>query len=417
MRKTVLVFDNGLFPAFATRLAAGGDHVLYYSPWRDAFPLSRRVLPGEGLPGVERVNHFYEHIDDADLICFPDVGRGDMQSWLREQGKLVWGSANAEILELDRVGLRRLLSAKRLPVAPAEILDGIDALREHLEDAAHDDEYVKIGEYRGDFETFHHVNWFVTEPWYDRLRHQLGPMGKRIPFVVEESIAPAIEVGYDGWCIDGEYPPIAMYGYEAKDMAYVGRIVPHAELPRCLTKTMDRLSPVLKELGCRSMFSTEVRVTPDGTAYLIDPTMRCPSPPGESLMGAFSNWPDIVHEGADGNVVLPEPLYTHTAQLMLSSDWSDDEFLALRFPEEHRDHIKLHGHAIIDDVDYVVVTGMEIGVIGAACGYGNSMQEAVDMAKEVAKSVEGMRVVYDDSAFDNLEDKINEGIRYGVPWD
>lgn len=411
---TALVWDSGLFPYAATKLAEGFERVLYYTPYQDSFPVSRKTLWGSGLEGVERTNDFFEHLDEADLIMFPDVGMGDLQIYLREHGYRVWGSAGAEILELDRVGLKRLMLSKGMARPKTWIIQGMDDLREHLEDPDHDDQHVKISEFRGDTETHHHKNPWLSQDWLRRTEYQLGmPMRNKMTFVVEAGI-DGVEVGYDGFCIDGAFPAVTAYGYEAKDVAYLGRVCKAKDLPVVLQEVNHELGPVLMELGCRSLFSTEVRVTKDGTGFLIDPSLRFPSPPSGALMETFSNWPEIFHEGAGGELVEPVPTAMYCAELVMRSEYARDGFLALRFPESHRHLVKLHGHAIIDGTDYVVSLGMD--VIGGAVGVGDTMDEAIAQARDVAESIEAEGLEYEEASFDVLKERIEQGVTHGIAW-
>lgn len=412
---TALIYDLGaLFPYIAQTLAEGFERVLYCTPRRDpGFPQSRHDVLGEGLPGVERTNEFFEHVGEADTIVFPDVGMGDLQVFLRGLGKNVWGSGHAEILELDRVGLKKLLRVKRLPLPPTWIIQGVDALREHLEDPENDEQFVKISTYRGDFESYAHKNSWLSETWLRFLDHQLGPLRDRIEFVVEGKIE-GVEVGYDGYCIDGRFPKTALYGYEAKDVAYIGRVVSDQALPNVLRATNAALATTLAELGCRSLFSSEVRVDEDGVGYPIDLTLRAPSPPSEGMMAVFKNWPEIIAAGAAGELVEPIPVAKFCATLVLRSPWAAHDFLPIKIPDEVRHLTKLHNHAILDGTDYVVSVGMDI--IGQAVGLGDTMEEACQQAKEVAEALEAHELDYEERAFEGLSEKIEQGIQHGVNW-
>ena len=413
---TVLIHDGGLYPYAATKLAESFGCVLYFTPYSaDNFPVSRKALWGSGLPGVTRIKDFWDYVDDADVIVFPDIGNGDLQAWLRTKGYRVWGSAEAEVLEQDRVGLKRLMKTKGMDVPPTWILDGMDELREHLEDPENENQYVKLSEFRGDFETHHHQDAWGSQPWLRRTDHQLGPMRDRIQFVVEGHL-DGVEVGFDGFCVDGRFPLTTVYGYEAKDVAYIGRVARYSELPAVLRAVNNDLAPVLGELGCRSMFSTEVRVAKDGTGYLIDPSLRFPSPPSEAVLETFSNWPEIFYAGADGEIIEPIVKHLYCAELVLRSPWAENDFLALQFPDEFRSLIKLHGHAIVDGVDHVVSLGMD--VIGAAVGLGDTMDEACAQAIEVAKSIQAEGLEFsEDEGFDAIKKSIEQGIKCGVNWD
>lgn len=414
MARTALVYDSFLFPYIAAKLADGFDRVLYYVPMEDAFRASKKMLWGSGLPGVERVHDFFSHLDESDVVVFPDIGAGDLQAWLRSKGHAVWGSAQAEALELDRTRMKRLMHANGMAIHPTWLITGMDDLRTHLEDADNDDQYVKVSEWRGDFETHHHINWWLSEPWFKRVDHSLGPMRERIELVVESSI-DGVEVGYDGFTIDGQFPQTAMIGYEQKDTGYIGRVCTPTTIPRVIQEVNDDLGPALTQLECRSFFSTELRVTERGEGFLIDPTLRAPSPPVEAMLELFTNWSDVIAAGANGQVVEPEPAAAYCAAVILRSSRAEDDFLALRFPPWARPFIKLHGHAIVDGVDYVVCLGMD--VIGAAVGVGDTMDAACEQAMEAAKSIEAEEIEFAEDAFDQITETIQTGRDHGIPWE
>jgi hypothetical protein len=415
IQKTVLIHDNGLFPFVASKLAEVFENVLYFSPHSsDAFPVSRKLLWGSGLPGVTRVSDFFDHVDGADFIVFPDHGAGDLQAYLRTKGKPVWGSAESEWLELDRIRFRKLQQAKGMLMPRAHVLSGTEALRTHLEEPKNENQYIKLSEFRGDLETFSHKNWFLTAPWFRELDHKLGPMRESLKFVAEHSIDDAVEVGFDGVCIDGKFLSPCVYGYEVKDIAYVGKVCDYPDLPKVLLEANADLVSVLAKLNCRSFFSTELRVTQDGEGYLIDPCLRAPSPPSEALLEVFANWPEIFEAGSRGEVIEPIPTGQFCAELVLRSDFATDDFLAIEIPDEHRQFVKLHGHAVVEGIDYVVALGMD--VIGGAVGIGDTFEDACEHALEVAKSLRGYQLDFQEDAFDHVQDQIEKGLTHGIDW-
>lgn len=413
--KTALVFDHGLYGYVASALVAGFDRVLYFSPYSaDAFPVSRKSLWGSGLPGVTRVNDFFDHVAEADIIVFPDHGAGDLQVYLKEQGHAVWGSGAGEVLELNRVGFRQLQEKLGMPHPRTYMLKGLTALREHLEDPRNDNQYVKLGEFRGDLESHHHVNTFLSEPWLRDLEHRLGPMGDSLTFMSERAIDDAVEVGFDGLFLGGRFCSPCAWGLEVKDLAYVGRVCDYDELPTVLLESNAKLAPVLRQMDCRSFISTELRVTEDGNGFLIDPCLRIPSPPGGALLEAYSNWPEIFTLGAAGETPTPKPKAEFIAELVLRSDFAEDDFLAIEIPEKYRDLVKLHGHARVDGVDYIVAIGMD--VVGSACGTGDTMEAATEQAIEVAKSLSAYQLTYDESGFTVARERIAKAKDFGIDW-
>ena len=415
MASKALVCDSGLYPYTATALTGAFDSVVYYTPTQAAFPISRPTAWGKGLPGIERSNRLWRHAVDADLIVFPDLHFADEQWALRLEQAPVWGAGEAEELELDRVALKRWQEAAGLPTPEWWALDGMDALREHLDDPANEDQFIKLSRWRGDAETYHHrVSW-LSQTWLNHMDEQLGSLRDAVTFVAEAAIPDAIEVGCDTFTVDGQYPTLSVVGYENKDLSYLGWLCPTVELPAALAAVNRALTPPFAEARCRSMFSTELRVTPDGIGYLIDLTVRNGSPPSESLLELFTNWPAIMMAAAEsGTLIEPEPVARYVAQIVLRSRWAFDRFLQLRFPEEMRHLVKLHGHAILDGVDTVVALGMD--VIGSTVGLGDTPEEAADQALEVAHAIEAHELEYDEHAFEVLWDRIEQGRERGIPW-
>src|SRR5579885_3383625 len=411
-RNTVLVVDQGLYVHVAERLAESFGRVLYYcNGWRSAFPVSERFNIGAGLEGIERVANFWEHVESADLIVFPDTYFGGEQVFLRRQGKRVWGSGNAELLELHRDELKAVLKGAGLPAGPYKIVTGIEALRGYLKD--NPGVYVKGNVFRGDVETFRNSNWVVTAPLLDDLASRLGPRQSSTVFVVEDPIE-GVEAGYDGVCIDGRFPSVACFGYEAKDAGYVGKVVDYAELPQALREVNDRLSPALAALGCRSFFSTEIRVGPDRRPYLMDPAMRAGSPPSEAYIELFANWDEVIWTGANGEVAQLRPAAAYAAEIVLRSEWAREHFLALDIPRSVSRFIKVHGHCRIDGRDYAAPLG--IREVGAAIGLGDSLEDAVGAALEHAEAVAGLELEFDRNALNAAMEAVAQGREFGIDW-
>ena len=219
--KCVLLYDYGLFSSWALKLKEFFGRVLIYVPFKSGFPKSQQYAIGTGLEGVERIIDFWDYVPETDLFVFPDIYDGDLQEHLRSMGYPVWGAGKGEELEIYRWQTKMLLKKDiGLPVQPVERIIGVEELREFLQE--HEDKYVKISMLRGDFETFHHISYNLSEPLLDEIENKLGPYKLFKEFIVEDSINDAVEIGYDGWTIDGRFPRTAMQGYEIKDVSYVG---------------------------------------------------------------------------------------------------------------------------------------------------------------------------------------------------
>ena len=135
---------------------------------------------------------------------FPDVYEGPLQNYLEKIGKRVWGARNGDELELFRADSKKHLKSIGIDIGPWKLVKGIDALREHLEKQRR-----SVGEdLAAPAATWKHstpTTYDLSKPKIDELEHQLGAKGKIMEFIVEDGIPDAVEIGYDGWTIDGKF--------------------------------------------------------------------------------------------------------------------------------------------------------------------------------------------------------------------
>jgi hypothetical protein len=394
--KTVLIVDNGLFTELAVTLSKSFGRVLYFFPWMGAFPKSNSMMIGTGIPGVERIRNFWDYTDEADLIVFPDIYAGDWQKQLVSQGKRVWGSRDGDELELYRKESKEHLKKIGLDIGKYAIIKGLDDLRKHLKD--HKKQYVKVSTTRGDFETFYAKTYKLIEPRLDELELMLGAKKKGMEFIVEDAIEDAVEIGYDGFTVDGQFPNQSMCGIEIKDMGYVGYFKDYKDMPKQVIEVNSKISPTLKEYEYKNFFCCEMRITRDGTPWIIDPMTRFGSPPSELIMNMYTNLDEILWMGAEGVCVDPIPEAKFGAELLIHSTWADKNWQAVDFPMEIRDNIKFRNLTIIDGRYYVVPQSVGLPEIGAVVATGNTEKEAIDKVKELATQIEGYSIeTYPDS--------------------
>ena len=385
--KTALVWDNGIFTEIAVTLAKDFGRVLYYVPWTSGMPKSNARLIGSGIEGVERVDSPWAFYDDIDVWIFPDVYEGDLQDFLVAQGKRVWGCRSGAELEIDRPTSKEASKKLGIDIGPYKVVTGLDALRKYLK--ANDDQHVKISGTRGDMETFPAKTYEKVEVRLDELDHNLGAYTKIMEFTVEQGINDAVETGYDGYTIDGKFPKAAMTGVEVKDEAYLMKTVRWSELPEQVRSVNEKLSPALKKYGYRGFISTEVRCTEDGKAYLIDPCCRAGSPPNELYQLLMTNMAEAIWYGSEGIVIEPEFKAKWGAEVLLISDWADQNWMHVSFPEEVRDNVKLRNFCMIEGEYYVIPQWTGCAEIGAVVALGNTPDEAIAECKRICELVEG----------------------------
>lgn len=420
---TALVVDQGSFLHVAVKLSESYGRVQYFCPWTEGgFPSSKRRQIGCGVEGVDRVYDLWDAVPDADIIVVTDVYSHDLVHYLRDAGKPVWGAGKAEALEVERYATKRLMRSLGMNVIPYEHVEGVDALWSYVSDKT--DMWIKGSATRGDMETLHWVNQHVSSPRLEKLLRDIGPRRHSMEFIVEPSI-PGVEFGYDGYCIDGRFGSVALYGPEAKNAGYVGRVVPFDDLPRPLRIPTLELAPIQGKLGCRGFYSNEVRIATEdneefeisaGTEFLIDPAMRCGSPPSESYIELFSNWDEVIWAGANGEVVDLEPVAKFAAQIVLKSEWiAKMEYLPVYYPNSIKRWVKLHSYAVLDGQPTVMPQDYQ--EFGSVVGLGDTQDEAERRCISYAEKIEALDFDWNQNVFDEIREIIDKGRAVGIDWE
>jgi hypothetical protein len=409
--KSVLIYDQRMWVSLAERLARDFGKVMYYSSWEDAFPQLKYNLIGEGLNNVERVDDFDDCIDDADLIIFPDVLNSGKQVYLEGLGKKVWGSRTGDRMELNRVWMMKLLEKLGLPVIPYELITGMDDLRKYLKE--NKDTWVKCSKYRGSFETFKSVNYDYISLELDTIEHELGAWKTEQEFICEKDTPGCVEVGYDGFCVNGQYPTINPIGLEIKDLGYVCKMKPYSELPSQITDFNNKIAPYMKKWGYKNHFSTEVRIDENGTGYMTDACTRLGSPPGELMQEMFTNFSDIIWQGANGVCIDPIPQDKYGVELIINCDWAKKNTLAVQIPEKFKDNIKLKSYMKLDETYYVIPCEVGLAEIGAVVATGDTLEDACEKVEEISDSIRASSIKIPMDSLKKAQEEIDKLKSFG----
>ena len=388
--KSVLVVDKGLYCPVAERLVRDFGKVGYHCSWKRGFPGYDEKDIGHGLDGIKHEPNLFKVVDNYDLICFPDVLDGDLQVYLRKQGHRVFGSGMGDELELFRVYQKQMFKAVGLPVGPYRVVKGITALREYLRQ--NDDQVIKLSLLRGITETFKHHTYWESEARLDRLQHELGLRKDRTEFVVEKKIEAKIEYGFEGISVHGQFPKIASNGVEIKDVCYGAVVQEYKNLPEGIIEVNEALRPALKLYNYANFFSTEIRVSEDGTPYCIDLTCRCPSPAGETQLELWSNLAEMMWEGAAGRMVDPIPAAKYASQSIICSDWAESEWQGVGFPEKYRSHVKLYYHTRENGHDYVIPQQSPSKEVGSIVTIGDDLKSVIKQNEMIAEQITGDKI-------------------------
>lgn len=408
--KRVLVYDFGLFTEVAVRLARDFHQVWYFCPWQEDFPRYPKAAIGQGLEGVERIQDFFRYVDRADLIVFPDTHSGDLVEFLKAHSYPVVGAGRAERLELDRWYARETQRQVGLPTQKTIRVSGLESLRDTLQRQT--DVYVKLNIFRGEIETFKSPTILQSKPLLDWISVEFGPRSETMEFVVEDEVA-GVEPGLDAIFAGTHHLSPTLYGYELKGGIYLGRVLSYEDLPYSLKSVSDALEPILENFLYRMFYSTEVRVTRDGTPFLIDLTMRLASPtPGLLQTELIKNYPEVMWGLLSGETP-PEPImpFKYAGGALLNSSWAEDHWLPLELTEEQRRWVKLR-RAMRHGKQHFVVPGME--GVGVVIAMGNSIYDVIAQLKERRDEVSAHGLIKEPIDEEKVMEELQEGRSRGV---
>ena len=409
----VMVICQGLFVSLAERLARDFGDVFLCVPHAASFPTLNQLKTGSGIEGVTKVDSIWgKHFKETTLFVMPDLGNSDLAVYLEEQGKRVWSARRGEDIENHRELCKKVMEAKGLPVQPWKVLVGMKQLRSHLE--ANEKQWVKIDMARGVTESFFSANYDTVSPKLDEVQHTLGCFAEGMEFIVEDELPDKVEVGVDTFTIDGQLPSQTLVGLEIKDCGYLGQMVPWAQIPEPLRRWNDEMADVFEGYGYRGFLSNEIRIGKDKVPYMIDATCRAPCPPSELEQELWTNLAEILWEGADGNLVEPVPAAKWGCEVILKSSFAEKNHQPVTFPEKYADQIKLFNSCEVDGVRYVLPLDDEMEEIGAVVGWGDTIEAAMEHAKEAGESIEGYKIKFGMGPAENANEEIAKLEKLGV---
>lgn len=410
---TCCVIDNGLFLPLAVKLGKSFDRVLYQSPWERGFPLLNECLIGDGFANVERCDDFWHELDEIDLFVFPDLLRSGLQEHLRSIGKLVWGSGTGDSIELSREKFLRILKERGLEVPSYHSITGLENLRAYLK--KHEDKFIKISKYRGSMETWHHATYRESEPKLDELSVRLGAAKNIVPFLVFDPIETELEVGYDGYCINGKFPGLAVLGYEAKDKGFICTLTDYDELPDQVLEINEAFGPELAKYNYRNFFSTEIRVKGNKN-YFIDPCCRCPSPSTEAQIELYGNLAEIIVAGAQGECVTQVPTARFAVEAVMTMKGGSNNWRVLDIPSNLREFVKIGSSCEIDGRICVPPDGSDGSEVGWVVATGDSIEDAITNLKQHVKDLGDTPVTVHTEAISDLLKEVQTAEDKGIEF-
>lgn len=416
---TACVVDYGTFLSVAEKLAETMQRVYYHSPFQTEYQDVRNCVKGGGLDLVQRLDEFLDPdvLDTIDLFVFPDIGFGGLQRHLRSIGKAVWGHMGADELELFRAKFLDVLDEVGLPKVHSEKIKGLTALAAYLKE--NEKKWVKINRFRGNMETWHHRSYPYSERKLDSLAVTFGGAKDQVVFIVQDEIESDMECGYDGWCVDGEFPESSFQGYEAKNELYLGSVISQADLPDEIKDVNRAMAPILKGYGYRCWWATEIRVK-DGVPYFIDPTPRMAGQTEEHQIETCTNFADVIWSGANGDLVKPQFKWKFAAEATLHYDLESDddavseEWKILDVPTEVAKWVKLYSYCKIDGLYHMPLEGTD--EVGVVLGVGDSTEGALENLQDHLEALKELPVHANVAGFASLLKSIEEAEKEGITF-
>lgn len=405
--KVILIFDHGDNVHIAERIARDVQHVIYYCPWQSKLEF-KDLLIGNGLPGVEKSETFWDRLDEAGLIYCPDVHDYDVAELLRSTGHAIVGAGSGARLELDRMFVRELSESVGLPTINSVKIAGLTALVAYLKGV--ENKWVKTNIYRGNLETMHHVDYASSKAILDELAVILGPGAEDIEFYVEDNIE-GLEGGIETFISGGTLLSPMLYGYtDGKCSIY--RVVEYADLPEPFRHIFDLILPAIASYGIRADFHTEMRY--DGTnAYLTDVTMR-PSGPyiGGLMAEAMENFTEVLFGLAEGIETKPVYPAKFGGSVQLVSDHARKRWFAIEAPGDADHWLKLNAYSKSSGLWHVSPGSNAIGGVVAT---GESVDEVVAAIEERYGMLKSAGIDPIANA-DDFQAFIDESERYGIEF-
>ena len=407
---SICVVDNpgGSYLNVALKLAPHFIKTYYHSINQSAFPEPALSQIGTGYKQIERVDNFWSNLDQFDIIIFPDGGFLDWGTHLRKMGKLVWGATETELLESSRSLFQDTLERLGLPVAPTQIVLGLNNLKKALKTKK--DKWIKVSKWRNLIETYNWVSWNASKFWFDELVYKLGPIGdlELIEFIIQDPISDSIaEIGSDGYCINGKTPSTIIWGLEVKDVGYVGKI--DKTSPKPIKEVNEKFAPALRSFKSKGFYSTEIRVQKDMEPFYTDICARAGMPPSSSYLSNISNWSNIISQGAQGIFIEPEYKFKYMVEIILKSNYVKDGYLPVTFPIEYEDNLTFKGAMKIDGKVFIVpfsLCGVDMVEFGSVVVQDNDLDNAIARALIIAESVQAYELRYELAALDIAKESI-----------
>lgn len=425
-RLKLLIIDSGYFTFLAQEMAKYYGKVYYCRPTISVFLESRQHSIGKDLPGVEWVDELESYYDKADVIMFPDVNFGPLQMFLQSKGYRICGALGGERMEQDKYyALGKLHSAgfnipKTWAFVPQNGKAGLDNVWNFVRDKNERLWMKAADKNRGDLDTTLLYDPRQSKIDLTAIRDHVGTIrASEMGVLVQADIPDAVEIGPDLFRNGSQISSTFSVGLEDKGMAYVGRKFSRDQPPGIMAEFLAKTAPIYGELGYRGPYSSEMRVTRDGTVFPIDETARCGNPPTACLVKFYgAAYANAINDVANGRT--PDEFdapHTHFGELILRSDKYEKQDLFIPDVPSLREWLMLKNARGQDGELYCMENGTH-GQFGSIVAYGDSIEEVGALLMERVKQLTIPRLEYLGDFEATMRPKIEKAKEYaGVNLD
>jgi len=257
----------------------------------------------------------------------------------------------------------------------------------------------------------------MSQTWFYNMAAKLGPMGESTVFLWEYP-QEGFEGGMDWIAVGGQYSDMALIGYEIKDSCYVSTVKPYGRISPKLRDSADAMRDWFDQVGYRNMVSTEVRITENGTAYMIDLAARFPWPPCGTQMENIINLGEVMWYAGEGVLVQPEYQFQYAVELNIIAPAVQQDWMAVEIPDAERRWFKLHSACKFGDTYWLrsQKAHNEQSYAGTVLGQSNDFKQAVELCIDRSKLIKGQDLKVDVSDIEKAEEEIADGEAAGIPF-
>jgi phosphoribosylamine-glycine ligase len=433
-----LIYDFGEASEHAVKLARDGNSVRYFTPFAGVSPQFVNYSLGLGLEKIEKVKDFFDNIDWADVIMFPDVQAADLAGYLKHKGYNVFGSDSAGAkLEQTRFETRQLQYRLGIPTQKTikvngvegirkylfgelqrgdfEFIEGQEGIREFLKQKG--DVFIKLDRFRGDIESFYAKDYDSVEMILDKIEMDLGPFKDAYHFIIEEKLE-GIEPGFDLFFNGTEFLKPYLWGYEYHKGVYIG--IYTDEMPYPLRFIADKLAPYLKKINYRGALSIEAIIDKKGRPFLIDICARFPYPLSLIFTESLKNYSEIINGISQGiNPLKLDVAGKYIGCLPVKSAYYNKYWEKLSFDPKLRignPSIKLQENAFING-NYYSVKGAN-DIVATFVSYGDTIDEVVNKLYDISEKFDchGLNSVAKGELEKIQKEVIREGNKKGLTF-